>query len=337
MEYRRTDIQAVVAPVALRAAAVARSRARHFLDWVAQGTGSLDASRIAVVVAHPDDEAVGLGGQFARLPGLTLVHVTDGAPRGGSDVADQGFVAPAEYAAARRREIEAAVALAGVPVDLVSLGIPDQEAGYRLAEIAGALAALFERREIDLVLTHPYEGGHPDHDATAFAVHAAGKLLARRGIEAPAVVEMASYFAAPENCVHQRFAPGGDQEVVVALDEPRRALKRAMLDAHATQAGCLWVFVDDEERFRPAPHYDFRALPNGGLLNYERFGWGMTGETWLSLTRAAMATLDRRAEAARRERRPAARVTRATVPAAWSRAAWLPPGIGGRNRAAASA
>ena len=37
----------------------------------------------------------------------------------------------------------------------------------------------------DVVLTHAYEGGHSDHDATAFAVHLAAGVMRREGGKAP--------------------------------------------------------------------------------------------------------------------------------------------------------
>lgn len=130
------------------------------------GTDRIDASRVAIVVAHPDDETIGVGGQLARLDGITIVHVTDGAPRDLGDARARGFASAEAYAAARRRELEAAMALAGVPATaLLTLDVPDQGAAFVMPGIAARLATLFAEREIELVLTHAYEGGHPDHDA----------------------------------------------------------------------------------------------------------------------------------------------------------------------------
>ena len=55
-----------------------------------------------IVVAHPDDETIGMGAQLCRFDDALLVQVTDGAPRDGHDAAAHGFATLADYAAARR-------------------------------------------------------------------------------------------------------------------------------------------------------------------------------------------------------------------------------------------
>lgn len=265
-----------------------RAAVRRFLASLRDGT-PLAASRVALVVAHPDDETIALGARLPRLPGITVVHVTDGAPRSGGAAQAHGFPDPEAYAAARRRELGQAMSLAGVPSEsLVALGVPDQGTPGRMAEVARRLADLLDARGIEVAVTHAYEGGHPDHDATAFAVHEAARLLAARG-RPVGIVEAPFYHLAPDGSwAIQAFcdeAPG--PSVALPLDEAGRALKRAMLDAHATQAGVLSMMRLDAERLREAPAHDFARLPNGGALLYERHGWGLTGERWLDLVRRA--------------------------------------------------
>jgi LmbE family N-acetylglucosaminyl deacetylase len=257
--------------------------AEEFLARLARDRAPFDA-RIAVVVAHPDDETIGCGAQLSRFPRLSLIHVTDGAPRSLSDARARGFATADAYAAARRRELEAAVALAGVRMEsMAALGVPDQEAARRLRELVDDLAIRIAG--FDVAITHSYEGGHPDHDATAFAVqHAAERIGAR----APAIVEMPLYRAGPDGRVAQSFspAPGDPRASVIALAAEQIRLKEKMFSAYATQAGVLGWFSVSTERFRPAPKYDFRRLPNGGALLYEHYAWGMTGDTWLACVRA---------------------------------------------------
>src|SRR4051794_11208733 len=60
----------------------------------------LEAFDIAVIVAHPDDETISCGAQLGRLQGVTLIVVSDGAPRNLIDAHAHGFSAAEEYALA---------------------------------------------------------------------------------------------------------------------------------------------------------------------------------------------------------------------------------------------
>jgi LmbE family N-acetylglucosaminyl deacetylase len=242
---------------------------------------------VALVVAHPDDETIGAGATLPLFRRLLLVHATDGAPQDGADARAAGFITAADYAAARRRELDAALAAGGVRAERAALGAADQGASFRMAELSRALAALLERHGARVVLTHPYEGGHPDHDAVAFCARAAASLLARRGARAPEILEMAFYHAAPEGWAVGGFLPGGPPPTVLALTGEERARKRAMLDAFASQAATLARFRVGNELLRAAPLHDFTAPPHAGALLYERFPWGMDGVRWRRLAAEA--------------------------------------------------
>ena len=258
------------------------------------GATELFPGTCLIVAAHPDDEVIGIGGQLARLPGASVVHVTDGAPRVEEVVRRAGFATPAAYAEVRRAEAQAALALANIgPERLHAFEIADGEATDGLIDLAWRLAALIDAGDIDTVVTHPYEGGHVDHDATAFAVRAACALLRRDGVRVPAIMEMTSYHNAGGSLAAGVFLPATDcPETAMALNPGERARKARMLSCHATQRQTLTLFSLDVERFRPAPAYDFTRPPHEGPLLYELLQHArMSAPEWRARAAAASTAL----------------------------------------------
>lgn len=246
------------------------------------------ATDVAAVFAHPDDETIACGAQLARLRGRRIFTITDGAPRNLYYVRRGQLGSVEEYAATRRAELLTAMRLAGVPDDALHMfGIADQASMLHLSDIAHRLVRLMVQYRTRFVLTHSYEGGHPDHDATAFAVHAAAAMLRRRG-RAVSIIEAPLYRMGPTGRLLQSFAPDATtQEVAVPLTSEWRALKRRMLAAHESQRNTLRGFSTDIERFRLAPDYNFSRLPNGGRVLYDTFHWSVTSTQWLIHAAAA--------------------------------------------------
>jgi len=255
------------------------------------------AARWVVVVAHADDETLAAGGLLQRLKDPTIVQLTDSAPR-----ARQWWGAPElenreAYRDARLGELAAALEIAGIgPERVRALGFVDQEASLELAEAARRVRDVLREARAELVLTHAYEGGHPDHDAAAFAVHAACRLLAAAGEAAPRIVEFALYRTAQDGRVAMcDFVPHDGYPVeAVALTPAEQARKRQMIDCFATQRATLATLAVDiaVECFRPAPPYDFARARHEGAPHYERYGWGeMTGTRWRALAREALGEL----------------------------------------------
>jgi LmbE family N-acetylglucosaminyl deacetylase len=276
------------------------------------------AEKVMIVAGHPDDETIGVGAQLCRFEDLLIVHATDGAPRDMNDAARYGFARREDYAAARRNELANALAAGGAAhARAIALDIPDQEACRDLADLARRVRELIASEAPHVIVTHAYEGGHPDHDACAFAVHAACRLSPRQS--APAIIEMALYHRWDGECAKGQFlepssrrkpgstdplserskdgsppSPGRRSQsdtVVLALDPDDVSRKQRMIDAFATQRWLLTSFPLDCERLRVAPEYDFRQPPHPGVLHYETLGWKITGAGWRDHAAAALGQL----------------------------------------------
>jgi LmbE family N-acetylglucosaminyl deacetylase len=262
----------------------------------ARGREAASTSRrggVLVLAAHPDDETIGAGALLYRLHGGVVVHLTDGAPR------DPRF-RPAglerdAYARARRRELGAALAAAGLTEkSAVAMGVADQDAALAMPDLARSLASVLGAARPAILVTHPYEGGHPDHDAAALVARAAVALARRDGFPVPRLVEMTSYHASGGGLETGRFLEVSLAKQVARVLTPRELdVKRAMLACYVSQGAVLAPFLADVavERFRPAPRIDIDRAPHAGPLWYERLGFPLSGERWRVLARRAVEAL----------------------------------------------
>jgi LmbE family N-acetylglucosaminyl deacetylase len=244
-------------------------------------------ARMLLVAAHPDDETIGLGAQLHRCANLTLLHLTDGAPRNLVDAHRHGFEDAAAYAAARSRELKAALAAGGVRARTLSMGRADQGLWCELVECARELTRLVQDWRPEILVTHAYEGGHPDHDSAAFICQLATAALP---IETrPARLEFAGYNAADGALRWGKFIDRPDlpvSEIVLEAEESER--KAAMLACFTSQAEVLRSIPLSPEHLRPAPGYDFTQPPHAGALWYESQDWGAKGADWREAARKAL-------------------------------------------------
>jgi LmbE family N-acetylglucosaminyl deacetylase len=238
----------------------------------------LPPSPILLVVAHFDDEIIGVGGQLARwAPHTVLLHVTDSAPADGIDARAVGFGTAAAYSAARRQETATALNCLPTPFSaMLALDVPDRSVTEQLYDVILALRRLVIAVRPAVIVTHAYEGGHPDHDAIAFAVS-----LLRRMPDVPeaGIVDFAAYHEGPSNeLVTNRFDDWPAH--LLWLSPEMQRLKRLMFACIRTQARVLAAFDCRYESLRPAPRADFSKAPAGGAVWFERLGWNITSERW---------------------------------------------------------
>jgi N-acetylglucosamine malate deacetylase 2 len=244
--------------------------------------------KAVLVFAHSDDETIAVGGRLKRFGAAHFIHVTDSAPRNEEDSRAHGFRSWQEYRQARAEELRRALDTAGLfHATWECFDIPDQEASLNLPGLVSRLYSVLERQRPEVVFTHPYEGGHPDHDACAFAVQHAVALLSVE--KQPLIIEAPFYHAGPQGIETGSFLPAEPetQEVVRPLSIEERQSKQAALACFITQRDILRSFAVECERFRIAPRYNFRTRPHDGTVFYERFPWGMTAERFCELARDA--------------------------------------------------
>jgi len=257
--------------------------------------------RLLVIFAHPDDEVLAAGGRLERFRESRLLCLTDGAPENGADSRAHGFETLQAYRDARCGELAAALRLGGLPEGCaeplrlggISARVADQRAVFHLRALTTAVAREIELYRPEAVLTHPYEGGHPDHDSCAFAVHTAVRLV--RGTPPPAILEAPFYHAGANGMETGSFLGDGATTSVdlglrrvCELSPVERARKRERLDCFVTQRETLAQFGIEREQFRIAPVYDFCRPPHPGRLLYENFAWGATGEQFRALAASAL-------------------------------------------------
>jgi len=227
--------------------------------------------RTMVLVAHPDDEAIGCGLLLQQMSDPIVVFATDGAPL--SDYFWKVHGSRENYASLRAREARNALAAVGVfHLHLLSDEDPimDQTRVLNLDRAYEALVSLIKKEMPEALLTLAYEGGHPDHDSCSFLMS-----VAAREFQLP-VWEMPLYHLFGGKPARQAFCEGIGIRIGATKEQLER--KRKMVDEYPSQGLTLAEFPPENEYVRPMLAYDFSRPPHEGQLNYENWQWPMTGK-----------------------------------------------------------
>ncbi len=176
---------------------------------------SMHARKLMAVLAHPDDESLGVGGTLAKYAsegvGVFLVTATrgDAGRFRGLRPDDPKHPGPLALSAIRERELRAAAEVLGVR-DVSVLDYHDQHLHRaQPREVVGRIAGEVRRIRPDVVVTFGPDGGygHPDHIAisqltTAAIMAAADARCVADGLDAsaePHAVSKLYYTAWPES------------------------------------------------------------------------------------------------------------------------------------------
>ena len=231
--------------------------------------------RTLVLVAHPDDEAVGCGTLLQRMRNSLVIFATDGAPR---DEYFWGKYGSREaYAELRRQEARLVMGLAGVQrIEFLNADgeyFLDQALFRSLSSAFESLSGIIERETPQALLTLAYEGGHPDHDTCSFLASVLARRYSLPNWEFPL------YFRSDDGSTdfQQHFRMTNGHELIVHPTPVEEQTKRRMLEAYRSQGEILKNFSSAVEWFRPQEKYDYSQAPHAGPLNYENWGWPMKG------------------------------------------------------------
>jgi LmbE family N-acetylglucosaminyl deacetylase len=217
------------------------------------------ASRVLILVPHPDDEVVGCLAAIlrARRDGARIhaYYLSNGVPP------RRGYPARVER---RWREAAAARSLLGL-ADAGREDQPSRTLRLRLAQSQEGVARALKETRAEVLWTPAFEGGHQDHDA-------ANALASRFAARLP-VWEFSEYHAAGERIASQSFIAPNGTERLVALTREESAAKRHALRLYRSERANLRHVGRAQEAFRPLPAYDYALPPHPGTLFFARYRW----------------------------------------------------------------
>jgi len=217
-----------------------------------------------VLVAHPDDESIGSGILLQRIANPGILLCTNGAPQVARPWYSAIFRSRQWYARKRLKEFRTALEVACVRRVWTTTGIPDQQLHLSLEQAAAAIERCVIEHQPEAILSHAFEGGHPDHDACAVLARWAGLKFSLP------VWEMPLYHRPmpSSNLVYQQFLRSNGDEIAVYPTPAELTRKKKMLAQHRSQAAVISEFDSRREVFRPQPAYDFGVNPSPALSTF---------------------------------------------------------------------
>ncbi len=229
-----------------------------------------------ILLPHSDDECA-FGGLLQHLRDPTILFLTDSAPE--NPLFWEHYGSRESYARLRESESNVALGLIGAHrIFSADSGCGDLARDQRLHKnlfpAIDAVHRLIRKLKPRSILSPAYEGGHPDHDSASFIAALSACEFQLQHWETPYYHRSRSgKFRAQSFLPHSQAGV----EIAIELTPQELAQKRRMWSQFESQAGVLAQFAPEREIYRLAPPYDYLRPPHRGILNYEAWGWGVTG------------------------------------------------------------
>jgi LmbE family N-acetylglucosaminyl deacetylase len=218
--------------------------------------------KILIIGAHPDDAEFSTGRLLLRRNGKNafIVCMTDGRKGQEGTKADK-ILSEDDYALLRIDESRKALREFGISEEYISYyGLPDQGVLANPFIIDRIYMAL-KKHSPDYFLIPPWEGAHPDHDAThLFSVIAARNLSYSK----EKIIEYGSYNNYNGEFRVQEFVPQKDmheERLIPSSSEQKKW--NAIMKLFASQKNQQEEYIPRSrfENFRMLPDYDYSKLP----------------------------------------------------------------------------
>lgn len=191
------------------------------------------ARHVLLLVAHPDDETLAVGGLLADLPDSVPVDVVV-ASDGQASHPRSTTHGPADLARLRRAEVAHAIGLLAPRARLHLLGLTDGGLRDQIEEVVEAVVPLATGPGTVLVSNYRQDG-HPDHEAIAHAAAAVAWRTDAELVEAPIWAWL-----------HHPDTVPAEHLLTVALSRRAVKLKEQALAAHRSQVRALSDLPGDE-------------------------------------------------------------------------------------------
>jgi len=219
-------------------------------DWARSGAATLpelplDAGTLAgtafiVLAAHPDDESLGAGGLMARLHGLGAQVQVLLCTAGEASHPDSPTTTPEQLAGLRLREFAGALGRLVPAAQWHHLGLPDGRVAFHRDQVLAAIgeaAAATGCPPDRVVLVAPYRNdGHTDHDALGSAAAEAAAASGFGLLEYPVWYWL---WAGPED-------PAWRSWLRLPLSPAEQQAKAQAMAAHTSQVQALSDQPGDE-------------------------------------------------------------------------------------------
>lgn len=210
----------------------------------------LPRHNVLALVAHPDDESVGLGFYLQESSRTSLVFLTSGE----ASASIASYIANGGYSYLREREVTTALSQISNIEFLRFARIPDKQLYNNLQDAVRIVAETVRVRQSTALITHAFEGGHPDHDCCSFI---ANRVAMKADLP---VWEFPEYSGPPRNLV-QCFADADPSEVAFIRPRPGQvAMKQQLFRCYRSQKNVLSMFDPQRpELFRRQPSQNYYA------------------------------------------------------------------------------